>query len=49
MDITLPTFTRTRLGDPFPDQNIWEQAGEHQIWYATEEGVRHRLPKKTPR
>ncbi len=34
------------LGGPTPDQNIWERAGEHLIWYATEDGIRHRLPKK---
>ncbi|MEM9630635.1 MAG: aromatic ring-hydroxylating dioxygenase subunit alpha [Pseudomonadota bacterium] len=34
------------LGGPTPDKNIWEQAGDHMIWFANEEGVRHRLPKK---
>lgn len=34
------------LGGPAPDQNIWNRAGDHMIWFATEEGVRHRLPKK---
>lgn len=34
------------LGGPSPDKNIWERAGEHMIWYATENGVRHRLPQK---
>lgn len=34
------------LGGPVPKQNEWHQSGDHMIWYATEEGVRHRLPKK---
>jgi phenylpropionate dioxygenase-like ring-hydroxylating dioxygenase large terminal subunit len=34
------------LGGPTPDKNIWEQAGDHMIWYANEDGIRHRLPKK---
>ncbi len=34
------------LGGPAPDQNIWDRAGDHMIWFATEEGIRHRLPKK---
>ena len=34
------------LGGPLSGQNEWEQAGEHMIWYATEEGIRHRLPQK---
>jgi phenylpropionate dioxygenase-like ring-hydroxylating dioxygenase large terminal subunit len=34
------------LGGPLPDQNLWERAGEHLIWFANEEGIRHRLPKK---
>lgn len=34
------------LGGPLPDQNLWERAGDHLIWYATEDGIRHRLPKK---
>jgi phenylpropionate dioxygenase-like ring-hydroxylating dioxygenase large terminal subunit len=34
------------LGGPTPDKNIWEQAGDHMVWYANEDGVRHRLPKK---
>lgn len=34
------------LGGPLPDQNLWERAGEHLIWYANEDGIRHRLPKK---
>lgn len=34
------------LGGPFPGLNEWERAGEHMIWYATEDGIRHRLPKK---
>ncbi len=34
------------LGGPTPGENEWELAGEHMIWHATEEGVRHRLPKK---
>ena len=34
------------LGGPKPGENEWERAGAHMIWYATEEGVRHRLPKK---
>ena len=35
------------LGGPLPGLNEWVQAGDHMIWYATEEGVRHRLPQKT--
>lgn len=34
------------LGGPTPDKNIWERAGDHLIWYANEDGVRHRLPQK---
>ena len=34
------------LGGPTPDKNIWKQAGDHMIWHASEDGVRHRLPKK---
>ncbi|WP_420334098.1 aromatic ring-hydroxylating oxygenase subunit alpha [Roseibium sp.] len=34
------------LGGPKPDGNVWERAGDHMIWYANEEGVRHRLPLK---
>ena len=34
------------LGGPKPDKNIWERAGDHMIWYANEDGVRHRLPQK---
>ena len=34
------------LGGPKPAENEWERAREHMIWYATEEGIRHRLPKK---
>lgn len=34
------------LGGPLPGLNEWERAGDHMIWYATEEGARHRLPKK---
>ena len=34
------------LGGPVPNQNEWVRAGEHMIWYATEDGIRHRLPKK---
>ena len=34
------------LGGPLPGQNEWVQAGEHMIWYATEDGIRHRLPLK---
>jgi phenylpropionate dioxygenase-like ring-hydroxylating dioxygenase large terminal subunit len=34
------------LGGPAPDKNVWEQAGDHMIWYANEDGVRHRLPAK---
>lgn len=34
------------LGGPTPDKNVWENAGDHMIWYANEDGVRHRLPKK---
>ncbi len=34
------------LGGPVPSQNEWVRAGNHMIWYATEDGTRHRLPKK---
>ena len=34
------------LGGPTPDQNLWEKAGQHMIWYANEDGIRHRLPAK---
>lgn len=34
------------LGGPDPEQNIWERAGDHMIWYAQDEGARHRLPGK---
>ena len=34
------------LGGPLPGLNEWERVGDHMIWYATEEGIRHRLPKK---
>lgn len=34
------------LGGPKPDKNIWQRAGDHMIWYANEDGVRHRLPRK---
>ncbi|MEM8702886.1 MAG: aromatic ring-hydroxylating dioxygenase subunit alpha [Pseudomonadota bacterium] len=34
------------LGGPTPDKNIWERAGDHMVWYANEEGIRHRLPQK---
>jgi len=34
------------LGGPLPGLNEWERCGDHMIWYATEEGIRHRLPKK---
>ncbi len=34
------------LGGPLPGLNEWEQAGHHMIWYATEDGIRHRLPQK---
>ncbi|MEO1113823.1 MAG: aromatic ring-hydroxylating dioxygenase subunit alpha [Pseudomonadota bacterium] len=34
------------LGGPAPDKNVWERAGDHMVWYANEEGVRHRLPQK---
>ena len=36
------------LGGPPPDRNLWERAGDHMIWYATDgdDGVRHRLPGK---
>lgn len=34
------------LGGPTPDKNVWDRAGDHMIWYANEEGVRHRLPAK---
>jgi len=33
------------LGGPLPDGNEWRRAGDHLIWYATEDGARHRLPK----
>ncbi|NKB54397.1 MAG: Rieske 2Fe-2S domain-containing protein [Rhizobiaceae bacterium] len=28
------------LGGPLPGQNLWERAGDHLIWYATEDGIR---------
>ncbi|WP_305986846.1 aromatic ring-hydroxylating dioxygenase subunit alpha [Roseibium sp. MMSF_3544] len=34
------------LGGPTPDKNVWERAGDHMVWYANEDGIRHRLPKK---
>jgi len=34
------------LGGPLPGLNVWERAGEHMIWYATDTDVRHRLPGK---
>ncbi|WP_108879490.1 SRPBCC family protein [Anderseniella sp. Alg231-50] len=34
------------LGGPLPGLNEWEPVGDHMIWHATEEGVRHRLPMK---
>ncbi len=34
------------LGGPKPGQNRWEQAGDHMIWFATEDGIGHRLPRK---
>jgi len=34
------------LGGPVPQENVWERAGDHMIWYAAEEGVKHRLPKR---
>jgi len=34
------------LGGPSPAFNIWERFGDHMIWHANEEGVRHRLPRK---
>ena len=34
------------LGGPLPGLNEWMQAGQHMIWYATEDGIRHRLPQK---
>lgn len=34
------------LGGPEPGLNIWEKAGDHMIWYSTEEGIRHRMPLK---
>ncbi|MGO1120974.1 aromatic ring-hydroxylating oxygenase subunit alpha [Rhodovibrionaceae bacterium A322] len=33
------------LGGPRPSLNEWERLGSHMVWYATEEGVRHRLPQ----
>ncbi|MEH6527195.1 MAG: aromatic ring-hydroxylating dioxygenase subunit alpha [Sneathiella sp.] len=35
---------KNTLGGPLPEHNIWERAGDHLIWYATEDGARHRLP-----
>lgn len=34
------------LGGPVADENIWERAGDHMIWYATdgEPNTRYRLP-----
>ncbi len=37
------------LGGPLPEQNIWERAGDHLIWYATDTQSRHRLPSKIRR
>ena len=45
------------MGGPKPDENIWDQRGDHMIWYATDEGeARHRIPgmirektKRSPR
>jgi len=34
------------LGGPVPSENLWERAGDHLIWFANEEGIRHRLPAK---
>ena len=34
------------LGGPLPDQNVWERAGDHMVWYATDAETRHRLPSK---
>ncbi|WP_306114658.1 MULTISPECIES: aromatic ring-hydroxylating dioxygenase subunit alpha [unclassified Roseovarius] len=34
------------LGGPLPGMNEWERAGQHMIWSATEDGIRHRLPQK---
>ena len=34
------------LGGPAPDKNIWDRVGDHMIWYANEDGIRHRLPAK---
>ena len=34
------------LGGPLPGLNEWVHAGQHMIWYATEDGIRHRLPQK---
>lgn len=34
------------LGGPKPGLNRWVQAEDHMIWFATEDGIRHRLPRK---
>jgi len=34
------------LGGPTTDQNLWQRVGDHMIWYAAEDGIRHRLPAK---
>jgi len=34
------------LGGPAPGENIWQRLGDHMIWHANEEGIRHRLPAK---
>lgn len=34
------------LGGPLPGLNEWQPAGQHMVWHATENGVRHRLSKK---
>ncbi|MEM7429272.1 MAG: aromatic ring-hydroxylating dioxygenase subunit alpha [Pseudomonadota bacterium] len=34
------------IGGPPPGLNAWNIFGDHLVWYATEEGIRHRLPLK---
>ena len=36
------------LGGPAPEENVWEQHGQHLLWFATDEaGMRHSLPAKS--
>ncbi|MEM7135794.1 MAG: aromatic ring-hydroxylating dioxygenase subunit alpha [Myxococcota bacterium] len=32
------------LGGPLATHNTWERAGDHMLWYSSEDGTRHRLP-----